>query len=222
MQKRPDYERYLAELFALLDKYLVSDLETLINEIPARPQGGVGYPALHTMLSSMELLGLILSGQTDDGAFTAYWDHLCKRFPQYKDGRLVDIFREVMRNGTAHLFLVKAGVSVSKDGSYHLAPRRVQGHIYLNVDLKTLHTHFLETYHDIKSTVSTTPVTAAIRRGCEVLRGQMNDARKKVDRFLEAGPLLEVLVSDSSHVETMITTSTTSVTTSGNNQLTSL
>jgi hypothetical protein len=65
-----DYDAYAKGLFDLLDKYLIKDFATLVDDVPARPGGGgVGYPVLQTILSGMELLGLLLCGARDSKAF---------------------------------------------------------------------------------------------------------------------------------------------------------
>ena len=188
MTKISDYKGYLTSLFAQLDAYLLKDLETLVKEIPPRENGGgVGYPSLHTILSGMELLGLISSSKQDTAAFKFYWEnYLCKIFPQYNTPGLMEIFRGVMRNGTAHLFLVKSGVSVSKENKYHLVPVDYNGSLCLNIDLIILHEHFIQTYNAVKQDLLTKQLTPDTIAGCEFFNQQMLAADKEVQDYLKA------------------------------------
>jgi|SRR3989344_2438133 len=188
MAKIQDYNLYLTDFFSLLDIYLIKDLETLVKEIPARENGGgVGYPALQSILSAMELLGLMLSGDKQSTAFKFYWDnYLAQMFSQYAKKGLSDIFIHVMRNGTAHLFLVKTGVSVSKNGNNHLIPLSAKGQIFLNVDLVVLHSHFLNTYEEIKKGLLKNPLPPSVQAGCDLFQAQMVEADNKVQDFIKA------------------------------------
>lgn len=171
------------EFFNLVDNYLLKDLNTMILEIEPREfGGGVGYPAIHSIVSGMELLGLILSGKKDKPAFNIFWnDYLEKEFPEYKKPRLKDIFRDVIRNGTAHYFLVKAGVSISKNNMNHL--QNIDG--FLNIDLKTLFNHFLECYKSIKDDVLIKRTKLNnFNEGFEELSKQMDFAQNIVHIFL--------------------------------------
>jgi hypothetical protein len=77
----------------------------------------------------MELVGMLISGSHDRGASDAFWSELSKDQPKYKAARKV--FRAVIRSSVSHLFLVHAGIQVSKSGSGHMT-RTDDDH--LNVD----------------------------------------------------------------------------------------
>lgn len=171
------------EFFNLVDNYLIKDLNTMIIEIESREfGGGVGYPAIHSVVSGMELMGLILSGKQYDAAFDVFWnDYLEKEFPEYKKTGLKDIFRKVIRNGTAHYFLVKASISISKNNMNHL--QNIDG--FLNIDLKVLLSHFLKCYQSIKEDVlSKKTKLDNFDKGFKELSRQMVLAQSMVHNFL--------------------------------------
>ncbi len=184
MSTIPDYDQFLRNLFDLLDNYLVKDLETLVKIAQQGEDGGVSYPALQTIMSGMELLGLILSGETNEPAFSYYWEEsLCKQFSEYSG--FDDIFRRVIRDGTAHFYLVKAGITVSTDGNDHLKYRNYKGSDCINIDLQVLYNHFIYTYNKIKSDLLSVSVTnAEIIKGCEKLQRQMIGSSSKVNNLI--------------------------------------
>ena len=176
------------KLFALLDKYLITDLETMIFEIKQRKSGGgLGFPAIHSIVSGMELLGLIMSGKTKSNAFDVFWDdYLEKKYSEYKKPNLKKIFRNVIRNGTAHYFLVKSGVAISKKGTNHL--QSVNGS--LNIDLKVLFFHFHYCYDLIKTNVLENKTELRnFNKGFDKLYFQMTSAKEIVDVFLNDNSL---------------------------------
>lgn len=136
--------------FNLLDKYLITDLDTMIIEIPARESGGVGYPAIHSIVSGMELLGFVLSeGLRDEKAFNYFWDnYFIIDNPNYEDLKLKKIFRQNIRNGTAHYFLLKSGIQLSKS---NVANLHITENGLLNIDLKVLYFDFKKSYDAIKN-----------------------------------------------------------------------
>lgn len=177
------HKEFFRSMFSLLDAYLILDLETLINEIPARPSGGVGYPALHTILSGMELLGLLLCGEKSDAAFKNYWAEYLSKNSNYQSELLRRIFREVIRNGTAHLFLVKKGVSVSKDGQNHLKQILLNGTQLLNIDLKILHGDFIDSYEAVKKDILSGEITPKLIKGHVAFETQMHEANNLVSEY---------------------------------------
>lgn len=166
----------------LIDTYLIRDLKTLIEEIgPRKEGGGVGYPAIHTLISGMELLGLLMSGEEKEKAFNYFWEeYLQKFFPEYNNDGLRNIFRNVVRNGTAHIFMVKSGVSISKDNSNHLKFIKINGENYLNIDLKILHNHFLKCYDEIKKDLVK---INKFEKGYQNFNGQMKYAKEQVENL---------------------------------------
>jgi hypothetical protein len=128
------------ELTRLLDEYLIADLETMASI--RRHRGGLGYPMLQAMLGGMELLGMLISGAREGGAFDRFWKELNQDHPSrsYKSARKV--FRKV-RNSTSHLFLVHTGVQLTKNGVGHMT-RTEDG--LINVDLLVLLDDFRHTY----------------------------------------------------------------------------
>jgi len=138
-------------LFDLLDRYLIADLEMMVNGIPAKPSGGLGYPAIQTIISGMELLGMLMSGKKNDEAFRFFWDnYLKKSYPEYNNDHLRKIFRNCIRNGTAHYFLVKPKILITKKGKNHL---KISNNSLI-IDLKILYKHFKNIYKQLKDKIT--------------------------------------------------------------------
>jgi hypothetical protein len=141
----------IRSFFNYLDKYLIKDLQTMAYEIPSRPKGGgLGYPLMQTIISSMELLGMVLSdGLNDANAFDNFWNnYFVINNNKYNNESLRKIFRNSVRNGIAHYFLVKAGIHISKEHKGHLI--RTADRL-LNIDCLNFFDDFNATYSEIKS-----------------------------------------------------------------------
>jgi hypothetical protein len=128
-----------------VESYLLPDLETMLA---AEGSGGCGYPMVQTILSAMELVGMLLSGHPESGGFDAFFSEFTADHPEYARARKV-LYR-AMRHSTAHLYLLHIGIAVTKNGCGNLT-RRASGH--LNIDLRTLHDDFLQTYERLMAEV---------------------------------------------------------------------
>ena len=128
----------VARYRALLDDYLMGDLRTMLD---VKEPTGLGYPMLQTILAGMELVGGLLSGKKMGAARDAFLRELERDNPRYNEA--VRNAFGVMRNTTAHTFLVHTDVWVRKDGRCHLTKHGDHG---LTVDLKTLLDDFEGTY----------------------------------------------------------------------------
>lgn len=204
------------QFFDLLDRYLMGDLETMVCEIRARTYGGLGYPAMQTMLSAMELLGLVISGgKRDQHAFYYFWDnYLAVGNPGYNaDPRLKKIFRNAIRNGIAHHFLAKFGIQLSKEDTGHLT-RTETGE--LNIDVSTFCKDFKKVYSTVKNQLQAAqPNSNAIRgfkRGHRCLLRDMKAARTDIAQYVEDLPATpkELPVNTDSPVAGLVATRTTS------------
>jgi hypothetical protein len=98
----------LNELFYKLDEYLIGDIEKILEK------GNIGYPCVMTILTGMELLGFLLSGD-EKCAFNIFWNKLAQHNKIYKSNELRKIFRQVIRNGIAHDYFPKAGIYLHYD-----------------------------------------------------------------------------------------------------------
>ncbi len=65
----------LSAFFDKVDKYLIEDIKSIFS-IPAKRYGRVAYPCLQTIVSGMELIGMIMSGKEGDDAYYAFWQNL--------------------------------------------------------------------------------------------------------------------------------------------------
>lgn len=176
--------------FALLDRYLIEDLEVMVCKVPAGKTGGLGYPAMQAILSGMELLGMVLSGgKWSTNAFNYFWEeHFAKDNPQYDQPGLCEIFRDSIRNGIAHLFLMKFGIRLSKAGKANLT--RKEGD--LNIDVICFYSDFRKTYikvkHNLLNAGMNSELLDSFSKGYTKLVEQLAASRCKVDRFMKAIP----------------------------------
>lgn len=172
--------------FELVDRYLIADLNKLVLEIESKESGGLGYPCIHTILVGMELLGMIMSGKTEAPAFYYFWDNYLQiKYPEYKNPALREIFRKVVRNGTAHIYFVKAGISINRTGP-HLKVIEYRGDKLLHLNLKDLYSHFRDCYDEIKNKVlgEDKAYVNAFRTGYVTFSKQMEDASRIVSDFI--------------------------------------
>ena len=175
--------------FELVDRYLIADLETLVLKIESKESGGVGYPCIHTILVGMELLGVIMSGETKAKAFYYFWDNYLQiKYPEYKNPALKEIFRKVVRNGTAHIYFVKAGITINRTGP-HLKVIEYRGDKFLHLNLKNLYSHFHNCYEEIKNKVLGEDKASldAFRTGYFTFSKQMDYASKIISSFISSG-----------------------------------
>lgn len=125
-EDRVEIEKFL-KLF--VEGYLFHDLRKM-DEITlghGEVYGKACYPMLASVAAGIELLGYLTSDEplatetTDpkraehqaNDHFTYYWaNYLSKVNKRYKP--FVELFRELVRNGLAHMFLAKPGVFVDK------------------------------------------------------------------------------------------------------------
>jgi hypothetical protein len=105
-----------------IDGYLFSDLFNLdkIKLRNGKKYGACGYPMLTTMLTGMELLGILLSKniynyEHGKGYFTTYWNAFLGNInPNYSQRSLANTVYQLARHGLVHTFITKTGIIVSK------------------------------------------------------------------------------------------------------------
>ncbi len=181
----------LKKIFESLDRYLIGDLNTMIIEIKGRNFGGLGYPAIQTIAGGMELLGKMLSGgHKSKGAFEYFWEeYFAVVNPSYKDKHLMKIFRDAVRDGTAHYFLVKFGIQVSKEGRNNLTKTKENN---LNIDLIVLFEDFHKTYNKIKQVLLESDEKSEILKkfydGYKSLLSDLNDSKVFIREFIKNMP----------------------------------
>ncbi len=136
----------IQEFFNKVDLYLIKDLQTLVD-IKVMKGGSAAYPCLQTIISGMELMGLVLSGEKKDVAYYAFWN----RLGQYKEiytPLLGEAIRDAARNGIAHYFLTKTGILVHlRKSDLHL---KVTKDKQLFISCYDLFNDFLYVYEEIK------------------------------------------------------------------------
>lgn len=213
----------LEQLFNLLNSYLIGDLTTMVYEVSARPAGGLGYPGIHTILVGMELLGKLFSGgQEDEHAFNYFWDnYFVHDNPQYNNQRLKKILRNSIRNGTAHIFLVKFGIQISKNNNGNLTRTQVGD---LNIDLITFFEDFKKTFTRIREQILNTNdnvLLARFEKGYGLLINELKASKIDTDEYvknLREYPSPEIKgVPTTTKVDSFATVSSQVITTSGYN-----
>ncbi len=173
-------------LFDLLDRYLIGDLETMVNEVGQRDRGGLGYPAVHSVVAGIELMGLLVSRKTQEEAFNFFWENYFKQEKPCYEGANTMVYRTV-RHGTAHIFLVKAGISVTKSGENHFELHEKDGREYLNIDAKCFFEDFKSCYEKVKKSIlddQDERMLAKFNYGYEQLLRQIEGGQAEVSRFI--------------------------------------
>lgn len=213
----------LEQLFNLLNSYLIGDLNTMVYEVSARPSGGLGYPGIHTILVGMELLGKLFSGgQEDEHAFNYFWDnYFIQDNPQYNSTRLRKILRNSIRNGTAHYFLVKFGIQISKNNNGNLT-RTLNDE--LNIDLITFFEDFKKSFMKIRELLLNTNdkvLLARFKKGYQLLLNEMKASKVDIDEYVKSlpeYPNTEIKgILTTTKVDSFATVSSQVITTSGYN-----
>jgi hypothetical protein len=169
-------------LFKKLDSYLLGDIEAMLEGRPDN-SGGIGYPCLVTILTGMELLGILISGEKKKKAFNAFWEVLGQRNSQYKSVELRDLFRSTIRNGVAHYYLPKYGIYVHyKKPEIHLQQGVFHGQKGIGISCSALYSDFLEVYKDIKRELLNKPDSSYLG----VLENDMDKGYMLVEKYLES------------------------------------
>lgn len=175
-------KQYTRKLFEYLDRYYVADLNTMINEVPGRPSGGLGYPAIHAIITGMELLGRLMTDLRDESAFSAFWNRYFPEInPRYKNEHLKKVFRENIRNGTAHIFLVKSGIVIDKGGRNHLSITE-RGELHIN--LKVLLNDFFKAYGKLKEEIELG--NEDLYKGIDNIKYDQEVALKQVEAYINS------------------------------------
>lgn len=168
-------------LFDKLDSYLLGDIEAML-EVRHKDSSGIGYPCLITILSGMELLGILISGDKDH-AFKYFWEMLETEIITYKSPKLRHVFRQAIRNGIAHYYLAKTGIYVHNDNPQnHLCKVTIQGVNGICVSCSALYRDFNTIYKQIKTELLLDPSKAHL----DTLLDSMNEGQVYVDEYLKS------------------------------------
>ena len=123
------FDAYLEQF---IEGYLLEDLNSMapISLAEVKRYGAVGYPMVMTVLSGVELLGVLTSRATftpANGAarFGEYWrNYMYPARPAAQ--RLDSLMYDFIRHGLAHLFMTKPMIRVTKyrdPGHLHRSPK---------------------------------------------------------------------------------------------------
>jgi hypothetical protein len=147
------YKQRIDGVVRLLDRWLLNDLNRLEAVGHSPEPGRCTIPMAQTIMAGMELVGMLASGEEDEKAFRFFWDeYLSVLFPEYKNEKLCRIFRELLRNGMAHVYFMKPGVGLSFDpGEKHLDIVNRGKNKGITIHLPTLHSHFLACFNCFKN-----------------------------------------------------------------------
>lgn len=173
----------LKDFFCKLDEYLIGDLKEM-TRVKSEEESEIGYPCLMTILSGMELLGFLISGNKSE-AFDIFWYKFQERFPQYRSDELRKVFRQAIRNGIAHGYLIKKGIYVhNKNPEWHLHPGKVENsrQIGLIISCKALFDDFESIYEEIKNDLLVSPEKAYLSE----VATSLEEGNKYVQKFFES------------------------------------
>lgn len=143
-----------------IDGYLICDIRRM-SEIKAfeNGYGACGYPMLMSILSGVELIGILnystkinaeLFRSNSRAFFENGWGILFSKNAKYSEESTCKIFRELIRNGLAHMYLSKPNVGVTK--SHPEAHLQSENGIFF-VHPTELFNDFIKAYEEIKSSM---------------------------------------------------------------------
>lgn len=135
-------EKFLEQF---IDGYLLSDVRNMIDNchVYDNGMGACGYPVLMSLLSGIELIGLILcDDEINENSiknntsryFDKGWRKLFSGNTKYTKKGVIEVFRSLVRHGLMHLFLSKPYVGILKEeGAPHLELLKDEGYYAINV-----------------------------------------------------------------------------------------
>ncbi len=135
-----------------VDSYLLGDLLTIKEKVPAEAQpGNAAYLMTAAICSGIEFLGTLTTSQETLPACDACgkpeqlrnkfpFEHYCKHYLAKVDKRYAEfgpIVRELIRNGIAHSFATKGKIGITRvgDKNDHLVRMSEEGFLVINVDV---------------------------------------------------------------------------------------
>lgn len=171
----------------LFEGYLLEDLNSVVNKLDRTKiiqNGHCGYVAVQIILAGMECLGQISSGGLkDEKAFYYYYDHFFSKVDdRYNNEKLKRLFRNVLRNGTAHYFFTKAGIVITLNENQlrHLSLFNDGKNVNLNIAVSKLYEDFLKSYELFK------PNWDKFSKGCHLIMDDINNGQKSVDSYVKS------------------------------------
>ena len=180
--------------FNLLDCYLVGDINTFLREdIMSQRCGGCCFPAIQTIASGMELLGLLMFGgnyleikkDTDRNfrVFKDFWNnYMVKKSPDYKI-ITPQLFRDSVRNPIAHFSFVRRKVFIMKEGEKRIWVE--EG--FLKINLPKLASDFLSCYFDIRNVLldeKNIKTISIFSIGYKILEGESSKTDSEIAKLI--------------------------------------
>jgi len=175
-----------AEFFSrIIDGYLFCDLNNMskLDQKKGENGGAAGYPMIATIIPAMELMGGLLqpkpyTDKEDRAYFKFYWEKYLSEIDGIYLG-FDDIFYELIRHGTAHTFITKIGISVTKrQPNENLHIYQENGHIMLNVDCTRLYKDFRKSYTLVKRKLRNKSLAKHVQNNIDLL---LKQSREKSD-----------------------------------------
>ena len=170
----------------LFEGYFLEDLNSVVNKLDRSKigsNGHCGYVAIQIIMAGMECLGFISSGgKKDEKAFSYYYDnYFSKTDERYNNTDLKKIFRDTLRNGTAHYFFTKAGITVTLDENQipHLGLLPTGQNISMNIAVSKLSSDFLKSYDLFKEN------WLDFELGCKAIMVDINYGQNNVDKYIK-------------------------------------
>lgn len=135
-----------------VDSYLLGDLLTVKEKVPAEAQpGNAAYLMTAAICSGIEFLGTLTTSQEALPGCDACgkpeqfrnkfpFEHYCKHYLAKVDKRYAEfgpIVRELIRNGIAHSFATKGKIGITRvgDKNDHLVRMSEEGFLVINTDV---------------------------------------------------------------------------------------
>ena len=173
----------------LFEGYFLEDLNSVVNKLDRSKignNGHCGYVAIQIILAGMECLGFIASGgKKDEKAFNYYYDNYFSKIDsRYENSELKKVFRNVLRNGTAHYFFTKAGIGITLNEN-QLKHLSIYSNNNVSIAVSKLYDDFLKSYEMFK------PNWNSFSKGCDAIMKDINFGQLYVDNYIKTLNLVE-------------------------------
>ncbi len=180
----------------LFEGYFIEDLNSVVNKLDRTKigkDGHCGYVAVQIILAGMECLGFIGSGgKRNEVAFNFYYDNYFSKInPKYENETLRKLFRNSLRNGTAHYFFTKAGITITLDEMRlgHLAIGKDGTSFIINVAVSKLYDDFMKSYELFK------PDWHKFEKGCRAISIDISNGQFYSNEYVKSLSNYEIAYS---------------------------
>lgn len=158
--------------------YIKKDLENMRDKIRPQPAaiGNINFPLALCVLAYMEYLGGFLLGGSD-GFSQNVREYISKCFTN-PDEYPVEILRDIFRNGLAHEYFARGGIS--RDGGRPAVYKEVGGAV---LDAETLTNDFLESLDKFKQELEDDKYTRRVNQAERSIADRKVRNKNLIDRL---------------------------------------